>query len=59
MQDYKLIYGLMDNLQKSMDRDQIIYHFTSIADQLPTSNQKDDWTLAIMHWEQTHCDRTS
>jgi len=53
MQDYKLVYGLMDKLKLSMKNDQILNHFTSIANSLSDSNQRDDWYLAIMHWEQT------
>ena len=59
MQDYKLVYGLMDNLKLSMKNDQILNHFTSIADSLSNSDQRDDWYLAIMHWEQTQTTKTS
>ena len=54
MEDYKLVYGLMDRLKKTLDTDTIIDQFTQLTDQLPESAQKQDWQLAVMHWDQTN-----
>lgn len=54
MDDYKLVYGLMDRLKKTLNTETIIDQFTALTDQLPDSLQKQDWQLAVMHWDQTN-----
>lgn len=54
MDDYKLVYGLMDRLKKTVDSDTILDQFTKLTEQMPESEQKQDWQLAIMHWDQTN-----
>lgn len=54
MDDYKLVYGLMDRLKKTIEADTIIDQFSKLTDQLPESDQKTDWQLATIHWDQTN-----
>jgi hypothetical protein len=54
MDDYKLVYGLMDRLKKTVDTNTIIDQFNQLTEQLPESDQKQDWRLAVMHWDQTN-----
>jgi len=52
MDDYKLVYGLMDRLRKSMTNETIIDQFTQICESINDQSKKEDWQLAIMHWDQ-------
>lgn len=54
MDDYKLVYGLMDRLRSSMSKEAILEQFTQISDQIGDETKKEDWQLAIMHWDQTN-----
>lgn len=54
MDDYKLVYGLMDRLRSSMSKEAILEQFTQMSDQIGDETKKEDWQLAIMHWDQTN-----
>jgi hypothetical protein len=54
MDDYKLVYGLMDRLRNSMSQEAIVDQFTKICDSINDQSKKEDWQLAIMHWDQTN-----
>jgi len=51
MQDYKLVYGLMDKLKANMSNEAISEHFSKLAEEIKDPDQKDDWYLAIIHWD--------
>jgi hypothetical protein len=54
MDDYKLVYGLMDRLRSAMSREEIIDQFTKLSEHIADSPKREDWQLAIMHWDQTN-----
>ena len=54
MDDYKLVYGLMDRLRNSMTKEAILEQFSQISEHINDNQKKEDWQLAIMHWDQTN-----
>jgi hypothetical protein len=54
MDDYKLVYGLMDRLRNSMNKEAILKQFSQISEHINDNQKKEDWQLAIMHWDQTN-----
>jgi len=41
----------MDKLKANMSNEAISEHFSKLAEEIKDPDQKDDWYLAIIHWD--------